>query len=156
MTLEVPEVQALDPGIYPANVTGLEVKTLDDGTSFRIWSFAIKDELGTKVTASSSMAFGSKSKTYKWVTALIGRTPIPGEKLEVVGLSCQLHLIVDEDSGYNRVEAVLPSGVPVRSASPTTTSAASPSAAAKGDPNDPNWLPPLEEPPMVGEGDIPG
>lgn len=152
MTLEVPEVHALDPGIYPATVTGLDIKTLDDGTQFRIWSFIIKDGEGTKVTASSSMAFGQKSKTYKWVTALIGRTPVPGEKLDVIGLPCQLHLIVDDDSGYNRVESVLPSGGPARPASSTTPSVPSPS---KGDPNDPDWLPPIEEPPMVEEGDIP-
>ena len=104
MTLEVPQVQALEPGIYAATVTNLETKTTDAGT-FRIWSF---DVGGEKVTASSSMMFGPKSKTYKWVTALIGRTPVPGEKLEVIGRSCQLHLIVDEDSGYNKVETVLP------------------------------------------------
>lgn len=106
MTLEVPEVKSLEPGIYPARVTGLEVKTTDTGT-FRIWSF---DVGGEKVTSSSSMMFGPKSKTYKWVSALIGRSPVPGEKLEVIGLPCQLHLIVDEDSGYNKVESVLPVG----------------------------------------------
>lgn len=142
MTLEVPEVQALDPGIYPAKVTKLETKTTDSGT-FRIWSF---DVGGETITASSSMMFGPKSKTYKWVTALIGRTPVPGEKLEVVGLSCQLHIIVDEDSGYNRVEAVLPSSNGVRRASPTTPSTASPSTTETFSDGVP-----LEEPPMEPE-----
>jgi hypothetical protein len=151
MTLEVPVVQALDPGIYPAHVTGLETKTLDDGTTFRIWSFVINDGENTKVSASSSMAFGTKSKTFKWVTSLIGRTPVPGEKLDVIGLPCQLHLIVDEDSGYNRVEAVLPSVNSARRASsptPSTASASTDDSFADGTP--------LEEPPMVEEGDLGG
>ena len=114
MTLEVPEVKSLPAGIYPARVSNLETKTTDAGT-FRIWSF---DVGGEKVTASSSMMFGPKSKTYKWVTALIGRTPVPGEKLEVIGLPCQLHLIVDEDSGYNKVDTVLPANNPAPAPQP--------------------------------------
>lgn len=145
MTLEVPEVQALDPGIYPATVTNLEVKTTDSGT-FRIWSF---DVGGEKVTASSSMMFGPKSKTYKWVTALIGRTPVPGEKLEVIGRVCQLHLIVDEDSGYNKVETVLPA--PAGAPRPTPAPAPAPRPVqSDGLPAMPDYLadsPPLEEPP---------
>ena len=147
MTLEVPEVQSLEPGIYDATVTNLETKTTDAGT-FRIWSF---DVGGEKVTASSSMMFGPKSKTYKWVTALIGRTPIPGEKLEVIGRPCQLHLIVDEDSGYNKVETVLP---PARGTAPRPAPvAAAPVARAPIDdglPAMPDHLAdslPIEEPP---------
>ena len=114
MTLEVPEVRSLPAGIYPARVSNLETKTTDSGT-FRIWSF---DVGGEKVTASSSMMFGPKSKTYKWVSALIGRSPVPGEKLDVIGLPCQLHIIVDEDSGYNKVEGVLPASNPAPAATP--------------------------------------
>jgi hypothetical protein len=86
------------------------------------------------------MMFGPKSKTYKWVTALIGRSPVPGEKLEVIGLPCQLILIVDEDSGYNKVESVLPVG----SAKPAEAAPARPSIPAD-DPDLPDF--PLEEPP---------
>lgn len=146
MTLEVPEVQALDPGIYPARVMNLETKTTDAGT-FRIWSFEV-DAGGEKhkVSASSSMMFGPKSKTYKWVTALIGRTPVPGEKLEVIGLSCQLHVIVDDDSGYNRVETVLPSVNGARRASTPAPSASTSTAETFADGV------PLEEPPLDTSG----
>lgn len=140
MTLEVPEVTALEPGIYPARVTNLETKTTDTGT-FRIWSF---DVGGEKVTSSSSMMFGPKSKTYKWVTALIGRSPVPGEKLEVIGLPCQLHLIVDEDSGYNKVESVLPAGnTPAAS---VASAASKPATQSASDQTLPDEFP-LEEPP---------
>lgn len=122
MTLEVPEVRSLPAGIYDAKVTNLEVKTTDAGT-FRIWSF---DVGGEKVTASSSMMFGPKSKTYKWVSALIGRTPVPGEKLEVIGLPCQLHLIVDDDSGYNKVDTVLPAARATQAATAASTQPVTP------------------------------
>ena len=151
MTLEVPIVKTKEPGIYPATVTGLETKTMDDGTSFRIWSFVLQDGESTKVSASSSMAFGTKSKTYKWVTALIGRTPVPGERLDVVGLPCQLHLIVDEDSGYNRVESVLPPASGAKAAPEPAKPTADTSATATS-PDDPDWLPPLEEPPADTSG----
>ena len=148
MTLEVPEVHSLPAGIYDAKVTNLEVKTTDAGT-FRIWSF---DVGGEKVTASSSMMFGPKSKTYKWVTALIGRTPVPGEKLEVIGLPCQLHLIVDEDSGYNKVDTVSPSTGAARAAPAAPAGPATP--YHRVDPQDVGTapigqeMPPLGPPPM--------
>ena len=145
MTLEVPEVHSLPAGIYPAKVTNLEVKTTDAGT-FRIWSF---DVGGEKVTASSSMMFGPKSKTYKWVSALIGRTPVPGEKLEVIGLPCQLHLIVDDDSGYNKVDTVLP---PARAAQAAPAAPAGPATPYHrvdvGTAPIGQEMPPLGPPPM--------
>jgi hypothetical protein len=144
VTLEVPVVTSLDAGIYQARVTNLETKTTDAGT-FRIWSF---DVGGEKITASSSMMFGPKSKTYKWVTALIGRSPVPGEKLDVIGLPCQLHLIVDEDSGYNKVEAVLPASGAQPRQSPV------PQPARQSLPSDDDSLPPLppvEEPPVADQ-----
>lgn len=151
MTLEVPEVRSLPAGIYDAKVTNLEVKTTDAGT-FRIWSF---DVGGEKVTASSSMMFGPKSKTYKWVSALIGRTPVPGEKLEVIGLPCQLHLIVDEDSGYNKVDTVLPAARATQAAPAAAAAQAAPvTPYHRTEPQDLGTapigqeMPPLGPPPM--------
>lgn len=111
MTLEIPDTNAVEEGIYPAVLTKIDLKTTDAGDTFRIWSFDVTANGETKkITSSSSMMLGPKSKAYKWVSALLGRRPAPGDKIEVVGLPCQLHLIVDEDTGYYKVESVLPAG----------------------------------------------
>ena len=133
MTMDIPEINALEEGIYPAKVAKLEVKETEAGT-FRVWTFEVKGA-SQPVTATSSMMTGPKSKTYKWLSALIGRKPTPGEKgIQVVGQLCQLHISVDEDTGYNKVEAVLPaSGAP----------------KVVGGPVEEDW--PLEEPPAESE-----
>jgi hypothetical protein len=148
MTLEIPDTHAVDEGIYPAVLTKIDLKSTEAG-EFRIWAFDVTaDGKVEKVTAASSLMLGPKSKAYKWVSALLGRRPAPGEKLELVGLPCQLHLIVDEDTGYNKVESVLPAnGRPVASSAPLP--APTRPTIEADDPSLPN-LPdefPLEEPP---------
>lgn len=150
MTLEIPDTNAVEEGIYPATLTKLDLKTAENGDTFRIWSFDVTTGGETKkITAASSMMLGPKSKAYKWVSALMGRRPTPGEKIEVVGRSCQLHLIVDEDTGYNKVESVLPpagaAGAP--QAAPTSSPQAPPRSSSFSDGPDGDPLP-LEEPPV--------
>jgi hypothetical protein len=153
MTLEIPVTNAVDEGIYPAVLTKLDLKTIEGGDTFRIWTFDVTaDGEVKKITASSSLMLGPKSKAYKWVSALLGRRPEPGEKIEVVGYPCQLHLIVDEDTGYNKVESVLPAGgkVAPRTAAAAPTLGRPPMDDESGLPEMPDDLKeplPLEEPP---------
>lgn len=151
MTIDIPESQAIDAGLYPATLTKLEVKTIEKGAyagdTIRIWTFAV-DVNGTteKVDASSSLAFGSKSKAYRWFNALVGRPPVFGEKgVQLAGLPCQLMLVIDEDSGYNKVADVLPAKQGQKVAAATV---AAPSASDDG-------LPPMEEPPLYSQEDMP-
>lgn len=161
MTLDIPESQAIDQGIYPATLVKLETKEIEKGEyagdTIRIWKFNVEVDGKTEpVTGSSSLSFGPKSKAYEWFTAIMGRTPVFGEKnVEIVGRRCALWLIVDPESGYNRIKQVLPAqdkGQP-----PVAATTAAPSATFNDGLPD---LPfsdgtPVEEPPPHEASDIP-
>lgn len=150
MTLDIPENQTIDQGIYPATLTKLELKEIEKGeyagNTIRVWTFQVDvDGVPEKVEASSSLAFGSKSKAYGWFLALVGRPPVFGEKgVKIVGLPCRLHLIVNDD-GYNKVAAVLPADKGQKAAA----AAVAPPSAPDDD------LPPMEEPPLYSQEDMP-
>ena len=72
----------LTPGVYEVTLTDIsEPRTIFPQTGpnagkevqLRDWTFALED--GTEVTGSASTASGPKSKTYAWLTALLGGTP---------------------------------------------------------------------------------
>jgi hypothetical protein len=129
-------------------LTKLELKEIEKGAyagdTIRIWTFQVDvDGVLEKVTGSSSLAFGQKSKAYQWFSAIVGRPPIFGEKgVVMAGLPCRLHLIVDDESGYNKIAAVLPAEKGQKAAAP-----------AVAPPDDD--LPPMEEPPLYEGADLP-
>jgi hypothetical protein len=72
----------LRPGVYQVTLTDIsEPRTIYPQTGpnagkevqLRDWTFALED--GTEVTGSASTASGPKSKTFAWLTALLGGTP---------------------------------------------------------------------------------
>jgi hypothetical protein len=72
----------LTPGVYEVTLTDIsEPRTIYPQTGpnagkevqLRDWTFALDD--GTDVTGSASTSSGPKSKTYAWLTALLGGTP---------------------------------------------------------------------------------
>ena len=72
----------LTPGVYEVTLVDIsEPRTIYPQTGvnagkevqLRDWTFALED--GTEVTDSASTASGPKSKTYAWLTALLGGTP---------------------------------------------------------------------------------
>ena len=72
----------LTPGVYEVTLTDIsEPRTIYPQTGInagkevqlRDWTFALED--GTEVTGSASTSSGPKSKTYAWLTALLGGTP---------------------------------------------------------------------------------
>lgn len=156
MTLDIPDSQAIDAGTYPATLTKIETKEIEKGPfagdTIRVWHFSVDvDGVTEKVSGSTSLAFGPKSKAYEWFTNIMGRSPVWGEKgVDIIGRPCLLSLIVDEKSGYNRIQHVLP---PNRGQQPVA-----PAVAASDD--DLPDLPfadgtPLEEPPVYGREDLP-
>ena len=152
MTLEIPDTNAVEEGVYPAVVTKLDLKETEAGDTFRIWHFDVTAEGETKkITAASSLMLGPKSKAYKWISAILGRRPEPGEKIEVVGYPCQVHLIVDEDTGYNKVETVLPAN---GKAAPQPAPAA-PSLSKPSIPSDDPTLPDVPDLPPHLKDDFP-
>jgi hypothetical protein len=106
MTFKATTHQALPAGVYPAVLDGIREGENDYG-GFRRWRFSVTTPEGERmVTAMTSDASGPKSKAYKWASTLLGRKPGTDEE-QLVGLGCQLHLIVNEE-GFNRIEALLP------------------------------------------------
>jgi len=72
----------LTPGVYEVTLVDIsEPRTIYPQTGInagkevqlRDWTFALED--GTEVTGSASTSSGPKSKTYAWLTALLGGTP---------------------------------------------------------------------------------
>lgn len=72
----------IEPGVYEVTLTDIsEPRTIfpQSGPNagkevlLRDWKFALEDN--TEITGSASTASGPKSKTYAWLTALLGGTP---------------------------------------------------------------------------------
>lgn len=106
MTFTASTYDALGEGIYPAVVTGITEGSNEFG-GFRKWAFEVTTPSGPhSLTAMTSDASGPRSKAYRWASTLLGHKPT-GEEEALVGLACQLHLIVNDD-GFNRIESVLP------------------------------------------------
>ena len=85
----------LTPGVYEVTLLDIsEPRTIYPQTGpnagkevqLRDWTFALED--GTEVTGSASTASGPKSKTYAWLTALLGGTP------PAVGIEAEMALSI--------------------------------------------------------------
>jgi len=154
MTFDVPEIEAIDQGIYNATLRKVSLKKIESGqyagNTIRIWTFDVDvNGVPQEVTSSSSLNTGPRSKSYAWLSALLGRAPVPGEKgLDPTGRPCRVHLIIDDESGYNKVVTVLP-------AEKGQKAVAAISEPPDEGPDDPDWLPPMEEPPLYDKGDLP-
>lgn len=114
--LTVSAPAAVPAGTYPATFDGLEKKTSREGVPFWVWKFGIAtSDSRVEVSGASSEKTGPKSKAYKWLTALLGRRPEPGESLgdNLVGKACLL-VVEQDEQGYNDVADVLPPAVTPR------------------------------------------
>jgi hypothetical protein len=98
------DMEDIPEGAYPATVKSVTVKTSEKFGEFRAWDFTLAN--GSIVGGGSSLATGSKSKGGKWIAAILGRKPEKGEKVELVGKPCLVH-VYDKD-GWPAVDAVLP------------------------------------------------
>lgn len=111
---------SLEPGAYRARLRGIEEA---DGSNFetgdpekyRRWTFEILEEgfEGTELLASSTMAFGPRSKARRWVEALLGRKVESGEKIgleDLQGLEVDLGVVLKEtDRGsFAKIDSVNP------------------------------------------------
>ncbi len=96
----------IPPGTYGATLTRLSTGESTAYGEFRIWEFALDG--GHQIDASSSLKTGSKSKGFRWATNILGRQPVKGERLDLVGRRCTVVVIVGDD-GWPKVAEVLPS-----------------------------------------------
>ncbi len=138
----------VEPGVYEVTLVEIsEPRTIYPQTgpnagkevTLRDWTFALDDGSAT-VTGSASTASGPKSKTYAWITALLGHAPEIGKtypRSQLVGRGALATITVDE-AGWARIANL--SGLPkARAAKPEPEAparraqVAQPVAAATGD-----------------------
>jgi hypothetical protein len=122
-------------GVYEVTLTDIsEPRTIYPQTGvnagkevqLRDWTFALED--GTEVTDSASTASGPKSKTFAWLTALLGGTPpavgASYPKSQLIGREALATIAIDE-GGWPKI-ANLSARPKARTAQPV---AAAPAAA---------------------------
>jgi hypothetical protein len=99
---------SIPDGTYTASLEKVEEGESQYGP-YRRWHWLIEAE-GTlqTVTSVSSVHTGPQSKTYQWLTALIGTTPKSGETIEdPIGKRVILQLVKNE-KGFPTVVSVAP------------------------------------------------
>lgn len=83
MPFEIPTGTPIEPGNYTAMLERVEVDPGGSFGSFRKWHWIVDvNGEATPMTALTSENTGPQSKSYQWLTALLGRTPQAGEKIE--------------------------------------------------------------------------
>lgn len=125
----------IEPGVYPVTLVDIsEPRTIfpqsgpnaGKEVTLRDWTFALDD--GTEIRGSASTASGPKSKTYAWLTALLGGTPpAVGQsypKSQLVGRLALATIVID-DGGWPKIQnlSAMPRGMaqqPVAVAAPAT------------------------------------
>lgn len=106
ITAGAPQID-IEPGTYEVTLTEIsEPRTIypQSGPSagkevtLRDWTFALED--GTEVRGSASTSSGPKSKTFAWMTALLGGTPpVVGQsypRSQLVGREALATIAIDE------------------------------------------------------------
>ena len=111
LSANVEVYETIEPGQYPARFEAIEEKVSEkDGGTYWLWTFtaAVGGEKIT-VTGTSSAKLSNRTKSYKWVSALLGRKPEGTVNFaELVGKPCFLVLGLNEDESFNVVDSVLP------------------------------------------------
>lgn len=140
ITAGAPQVN-IAPGTYIVTLTDISApRTIypqsgvnaGKEVTLRDWTFALED--GQEITGSASTASGPKSKTYSWLTALLGGTP-PAvgtnyPKSQLLGRMALATIAIDE-GGWPKIQNL--SAMPrqmAAAAAPTRAAAPQPVAAA--------------------------
>lgn len=129
VTAGAPQVD-IDPGVYEVTLTEIKEPraifpqsgpNAGKEVSLRDWIFSLED--GTELRGSASTASGPKSKTYAWLTALLGGVPpavgssYPRDQL--IGRMALATIVIDE-GGWPKIQnlSALPKARPVAVAPP--------------------------------------
>ena len=113
MTFEIPTTVDIPDGSYVATLEKVEADKGNFG-DFRKWSFIVHDvttEEGKQdlpITALTSANTGPQSKSFQWLTALLGAPPKAGTKIESPTGSRCVVTITHNDKGFPKVETVGP------------------------------------------------
>lgn len=125
----------IEPGVYQVMLNDIsEPRTIFPQTgvnagkevTLRDWTFILED--GNQIRGSASTASGPKSKTFAWLTALLGGTPPPVgssyPKDQLIGRTALATVTID-DGGWAKIQnlSALPKS-PSAKAQPVTAVAA--------------------------------
>lgn len=108
MPFEIPTPTAIEPGTYKAQLEKVET---DEGNfgKYRKWFWIVEvDGKLESLSVLTSAHTGPNSKSYAWLTALLGRAPQAGETIEDPTGKTVLLAISKNDKGFNKVDAVMP------------------------------------------------
>ena len=96
---EATGLSLLDEGMYPVELVEIKDIETDFGDSWK-WVFdVLEEEEETLVNGITSQRMSSKSKAYKWASALLGTAPGIGDEIdldELVGLRANAELKTKE------------------------------------------------------------
>lgn len=110
MTFEIQEGGPdIEPGTYKAQLQRTEIKSggrFGDGR-FRVWHWIVdvKGE-AIEVEDSTSLSTDPRSNTYQRLTALLGRVPQVGEKLEDPTGKTVVLTMSKKENGFPKIDAV--------------------------------------------------
>ena len=113
MPFQIPTSIEIADGTYPAILERVEPYNHPQYGDGRKWHWLIEHE--GKMDSLSSITSGNtgpKSKSYQWLTALLGRAPKAGEEIEDPTGTKVLLQITHNDKGFPTVAAVLPFSEP--------------------------------------------
>lgn len=109
MPFEIPVTVEIADGTYPATLENVDSYTHPQFGEGRKWGWLIEhDGKIDSLTSITSNNTGPKSKAYGWLTALLGRPPKAGERIEDPTGTRVLLKITHNDKGFPQVAEVLP------------------------------------------------
>ena len=104
------EYKPVPTGEYPCTIENVEREDGDYGPQAK-FTFALDNMDGKTLHAWASAKYGSKTKLYSWVVAILGRVPDEFDADELIGQPCTLVVVTktkDDGTPFNRVDSILP------------------------------------------------
>lgn len=113
-TIDAPKGPDIAPGTYKAQLLRVENGTGQFGPQ-RKWFWLVDvNGTGEELSVLSSTNTSPGSKAYKWLAALLGRSPATGETIEDPTGKTVMLALSKNDKGYAKIDDVLPIVEPVQ------------------------------------------
>jgi len=114
MPFEITAGQVIDPGTYKAQLTRVEENQGQYGM-YRKWHFLVDvNGTGEELSVITSGNTGPQSKSFAWLTALLGRVPQAGERIEDPTGKTVLVSVVTNKKGFSTIDSLMPIVEPVQ------------------------------------------
>ena len=108
MPFEIPQGVQIDPGTYRAQLEKVEPYTHPTYGDGRKWHWIVDVEgEATPLSVITSGNTGPQSKSYQWLTALLGRSPQAGETIQDPTGKTVLLAIGKNEKGFPKVDSVM-------------------------------------------------